>query len=104
LQFQKLIISYPGHGDLKMINQILIMPKGIERYGRVLDKVEKMRKLIRLQGAINEIIPEADGIPLIRMAYCYTPKLSVKPEDVSPPKETILLPYGEQYLNSTSAK
>jgi hypothetical protein len=38
LQFQELIISCPGHGDSKMINQILSKPEGVKRDGRVLDK------------------------------------------------------------------
>jgi hypothetical protein len=49
-----------------------------------------VRKLFRLQGAINEIIPEADGVTLIWMANSHTPKLSVKSENVPPPKGTLL--------------
>jgi hypothetical protein len=67
LQFQKLIISYPGHGDFKMINQILSKPEGIKRDDRILSKMKKVRKLLRLQGFINELIPEADSITLIWM-------------------------------------
>jgi hypothetical protein len=72
-----------------MINQIHNMPKRIKRNGRVLDKLKKVRELLRLHGAINEVIPEADGVTLIWMANSHTPKLSVKPEDVPPPKGTL---------------
>jgi hypothetical protein len=41
-----------------MINQILSKPKGVKRDGWVLDKMEQVRKLLRLQGAIIEIIPK----------------------------------------------
>jgi hypothetical protein len=74
-----------------MINQIHNMPKRIKRNGRVLDKLKKVRELLRLHGAINEIIPEADGVTLIWMANSHTPKLSVKPEDVLHQKEPFSL-------------
>jgi hypothetical protein len=81
LQFQKHIISYPGHGDFKMINQILSKPEGVKRDNRILNKMKKVRKLLRLQGTINEVIPEVDSITLIWMANGHTHKLSVKSEN-----------------------
>jgi hypothetical protein len=48
--------------------------------------MQKMGELLRVKDTIDNIIPETDGIPLIRVANGNTPVLSMKPKDVLPPE------------------
>jgi hypothetical protein len=43
-----------------------------------------MGELLRVKDTINDIIPETDGIPLIRVTNGNTSVLSMKPKDVLP--------------------
>jgi hypothetical protein len=86
LKLQELIICCSGHGNSKLINQMLSMPRGTKRDGRVLNKMQKVRELLRLHGATNNIIPETDHVTLIWITNSHSPILSVKPKDVLPPK------------------
>jgi hypothetical protein len=45
-----------------------------------------MGELLRVKDTINDIIPETDGIPLIRVTNGNTPVLGMKPKDVLPPE------------------
>jgi hypothetical protein len=90
LKLQELIICCYGHGNSKLINQMLSMHKRVKRDGRVLNKLQKVRELLRLHGATNNIILETDSVTLIWMTDNHSPKLSVKPKDVFPPKGALL--------------
>jgi hypothetical protein len=48
--------------------------------------MQQVRKLLRVKDTINDIIPETDSIPLVRVANGNTSVLSMKPKDVLPPE------------------
>jgi hypothetical protein len=90
LQFQELIVSSPGHGNSETAQQVGRRPQRKQRNGRVPGKWQEMTKLFRVNDPINNILPETDSVPLVRIANGNTSKLSVKPKDVFPPEGALL--------------
>jgi hypothetical protein len=43
---------------------------------------------LKVNNTIDDIIPEAQSITLVRIANCYSSKLHLEPKDVFPPKGT----------------
>jgi hypothetical protein len=73
---------------------------GEQGYGRISGKMQKMGELLRVKDTINDIIPETDGIPLIRVTNGNTPVLSMKPKE----RSLFPLPDEEQCCCSISAR
>jgi hypothetical protein len=49
-----------------------------------------MRKLLKMNDPINDILPEADSVPPDMVANGNTSELRVKPKDVFPPERALL--------------
>jgi hypothetical protein len=49
-----------------------------------------MRKLLRMDDPINDILPETDNVPPVMIANGNTSELSVESKDVFPPEGTLL--------------
>jgi hypothetical protein len=83
---KELIVCSFGHRNSETIQYNINISKGEQGYGGISGKMQKMGELLRVKYTINDIIPETDGISLIRVTNGNTPVLSMKPKDVLPPE------------------
>jgi hypothetical protein len=51
--------------------------------------VQEVRKLLRMDDPINDILPETDSVTLVWVTNGNTSVLGVKPKDVLPPKGSL---------------
>jgi hypothetical protein len=51
--------------------------------------MQEMRKLLRMNDPINDILPETNSVPPVMVANGNTSELSVKPKDVFPPERAL---------------